>query len=426
MKDQRHPFALSDFRYFWLARMCTTLAQNCVIVVIGWQVYDIARRSMEPRQAALWLGLIGLAQFAPLFLLTPVTGWVADRLDRRLIVRLCSGAQMLCAAVLWIYAAAGHASLAPLFVVAVVLGIARAFYAPAQNALAPNLVPVDLVPRAIATNAIAVRTGAIAGPVAGGYLYAVTAQLPYACSAVLFGLALAFALLIGPVAALVADRSKKPWRQMLDGLHYIRENRIVLGAISLDLVAVLLGGATALLPIYARDILHVGPSGLGFLRSASSLGALAAATQLTYRPQHSRIGLKMFWAVGIYGAATLVFGLSRSMPLSLAALAIVGAADMLSVYVRQSLIQLSTPNEMRGRVGAVSTLFVSASNELGEAESGLLAALAGPVGAVVFGGAGAIAAALLWSRWFPALRLADNFEALPVRPADGVLEKPPA
>jgi MFS family permease len=408
--NYKRPLSFRDFRYFWVARGCTTLAQSCMIVVIGWQVYDVARRSMDLRHAALWLGLIGLVQFAPLFALTLVTGWVADRVDRRLIVRLCVGTQWLCAATLAAVNGFAHLTLAPLFVVAAALGVARAFYAPAQSAIGPNLVPAAVLPRAIASNSIATRVGAILGPALGGALYGAAPHLPYTVSACLFGGALGCLLMIRPIAATNMDRMRKPWRQMIEGLQYVRRNRLVLGAISLDLFAVLLGGTTALLPIFARDMLHIGPSGLGVLRAAPPLGALLAASWLSFRPLQNNVGPNLLIAVGVYGVATAAFGLSRWEPLSLACLVTLGAADMISLYVRQSLIQLSTPNEMRGRVGAISTMFVSASNELGEAESGFLAALVGPVAAVVIGGVGAVAVAALWSRWFPTLRDAQNFD----------------
>ncbi len=410
MVHSSHPFAYRDFRYFWLARGCTTLAQNCMVVVIGWQVYDVARRTMEPQQAALWLGLIGLVQFAPVFLLTLVTGWVADRIDRRLIVRLCVATQLACATTLAVSNWHERITFAPLFAVAVVLGIARAFYAPAQSAISPNLVSREALPRAIASNSIIARVGAILGPAVGGMLYGVATHLPYTVSAGLFSCALLCMFMLRPIKATNMDRSRHPWQQMIDGLRYVRQNRLVLGAISLDLFAVLLGGTTALLPIFARDVLHIGPSGLGVLRACPPIGALLTAGWFAFRPLQERIGVKMLVGVGVYGAATAVFGLSRWLPLSLACLAILGAADMFSLYVRQSLIQLSTPNEMRGRVGAISSMFVSASNELGEAESGFLAAGVGPTAAVVIGGVGAMAVAVLWSRWFPMLRDARRFE----------------
>jgi MFS family permease len=406
----RQPFAYRDYRLFWIGRLASNLAQNAMVVVIGWQVYDIARLTMGTKAAALQLGLIGLAQFLPIFVLTLITGWVADRVDRRLIGRICLGLQLVCASMLaWATLAEGK-TLAPLFAGAVLLGITRAFSMPALNALAPNLVPPEVLPRAIATNAIGNRVGGILGPALGGYLYAIWAPLPYLTSAVAYGAALVCLILIRPLAKTMLDGSRNPWRQMIEGLAYVRDNKLVLGAISLDLFAVLLGGATAMLPIFARDILHAGPAALGHMRAAPAVGAMAIALWFSWRPLRQHVGMKMLGAVAIFGAATVGFGLSRWMPLSLACLAILGAADMLSVYVRQTLIQLYTPNEMRGRVGAVSSMFVSASNELGEAESGFLAALIGPVAAVVAGGVGAIGITLLWAHWFPSLRNAKTFE----------------
>jgi MFS family permease len=266
------------------------------------------------------------------------------------------------------------------------------------------------LPKAIAMSSIAWQSGAIAGPALGGYLYAVAPHLPYTVAASLFSVALLCLFLIGAKPRSTMDRDQNPWKQMIDGLGYVRQNRLVLGAISLDLFAVLLGGATAMLPIFARDILHAGPTGLGHLRAAPAVGATLTAIWFSFRPLKINVGVKMLAAVVVFGAATVLFGLSRSMPLSLACLALLGAADMFSVYVRQSLIQLHTPDAMRGRVGAVSSLFISASNELGEAESGFLAALIGPVAAVIGGGLAAIGITLLWARWFPELRLARTFE----------------
>jgi MFS family permease len=404
----QHPFAFRDFRYFTMARFCSTLAQNSVIVVMGWQVYDAARHTMGPKAASLQLGIVGLLQFVPLFALTLITGWVADYVDRRYVARLCLAMQLACAASLAWQSAHGAVPLAFLFTVAVLLGTARAFSNPTLNALAPQIVPPAVLPRAIAINAITNRAGAILGPVAGGYLYAWKPPLPYLFSSLLLGVALLGMLLIRPIMSAMPDRSRNPWSQMLEGLRYVRHNQLVLGAISLDLFAVLLGGATAMLPAFAYDILKVGPSALGHLRAAPAVGAIATALWFSYRPLGRRAGSRMLTAVAVFGVATIIFGLSRWIPLSLLCLAILGAADMLSVYVRQSLIQLSTPNAMRGRVGAVSSLFISASNELGEAESGFLAALIGPVAAVVAGGIGAIAITLLWARLFPALRMAER------------------
>jgi MFS family permease len=405
-----HPFAIRDFRFYWTARLASTIAQMSMVIVIGWQVYDIARHTMDTQQAALQLGFIGVVQFVPLFVLTLVTGWTADRLDRRYIARASIFLELACAAALGWCTWSGTISLPILFVVAGLLGVARAFAMPALQALAPNLVPREVLPRAIALSSIAWQSGSIAGPALGGYLYAWAPHMPYAVSGGLFAISLICMFLIGPKPRSAMLASQNPWKQMIDGLHYVRRNRLVLGAISLDLFAVLLGGATAMLPIFARDILHAGPTGLGHLRAAPAVGATLTAIWFAYRPLRHNVGVKMLAAVGVFGLATIAFGFSRWMPLSLACLGLLGAADMLSVYVRQSLIQLYTPDAMRGRVGAVSSLFISASNELGEAESGFLAALIGPVVAVVAGGFAAIGVTLLWAKYFPELRKARSFD----------------
>lgn len=411
------PLRLVQFRVFWLARLTWTIGSLAMVIVIGWQVYDISRQTMGLKEAAFRLGIIGVVQFVPLFLLTLVTGWTADRLDRRWIARAAVALELACAASLCWLAWTHGTTLAALYVVAALLGVGRAFAGPALSALAPNLVPRDILPRAIALSSIAWQTGAILGPALGGYLYAFAPYAPYAASGVLFGIALISLLAIGPTQRTGLQRSPNPWAQMVEGMRYVRRNRLVLGAISLDLFAVLLGGATAMLPVFARDVLHAGAEGLGHLRAAPAVGATLTAAFFSARPLKQNVGLKMLTAVGVFGAATIIFGLSRSMPLSLACLALLGAADMFSVYVRQSLIQLYTPDEMRGRVGAVSSLFISASNELGEAESGFLGAVIGPVPAVIAGGIGAIAVVLLWSWWFPELRLAKDFDAPDVRTA---------
>lgn len=404
------PFRIASFRAFWLARLTATVAQMAMVIVIGWQVYDIARQTMDPRDAALRLGIIGLVQFAPLFLLTLVTGWTADHVDRRWIARGSVLLELMCAAALALFAWSHSTTLEVLYVVAALLGVARAFAGPALGALAPNLVPRAILPNAIALSSIAWQTGAIVGPAVGGYLYALAPVAPYAASVVLFAISLTGLLLIPKVAAERSASGMRPWHQMIEGLRYVRHNRLVLGAISLDLFAVLLGGATAMLPVYARDVLHAGATGLGHLRAAPALGATLTAAYFAVRPLKTEVGVKMLIAVGVFGGATIVFGLSRSMPLSLVCLTLLGAADMFSVYVRQSLIQLHTPDDKRGRVGAVSSLFISASNELGEAESGFLAALIGPVAAVVAGGVGALVVVGIWARSFPELRLAKSFE----------------
>jgi MFS family permease len=405
------PFHYADFRAYWCARFAATLGSNAMVVVIGWQVYAIARTSgMSPKESAFQLGMVGLAQFLPLFALTLFTGWAADRIDRRWIARAALLLEAVCAAMLGLLAFHGTTTLPAIFGIAALLGVAQAFAGPAVGALAPNLVPAPVLPTAIATSSVAWQVGAIVGPAMGGYLFAANQWLPYAVITVLFLLCTFALFMIGPIPRTAIDRSVNPWVQMVDGLRYVRRNRLVLGAISLDLFAVLLGGATAMLPIYARDILKVGPEGLGHLRAAPAFGSAITAIWFSFRPLKNNVGVKMLAAVCVFGAATVVFGLSVWMPLSLVCLALLGSADMISVYVRQSLIQIWTPNDMRGRVGAVSSLFISGSNQLGEAESGFLAALVGPVAGVVAGGVGAILVTLLWSRWFPELKAARTFE----------------
>lgn len=403
------PLRIPAFRAFWLARLMTTIAQMAMVIVIGWQVYDIARASMGIREAAFQLGLIGLVQFVPLFVLTPVSGWVADRLDRRHVARAVLVLELACAAILLWATWSGLVSLPILFAVAALLGVARAFAGPALGALAPNLVPRELLPRAIALSSTAWQTGAILGPAIGGILYDIIPHLAYGFSAALFALSTLCLFLIGPV-----KRTKiapgQPIKRMIEGLQYVGSNRLVLGAITLDLFAVLLGGATAMLPVYARDILKVGVEGLGPLRAAPALGATLTAIFFSFRPIRTNVGVKMLTAVVVFGAATAIFGVSTSYPLSLAMLGLLGAADMFSVYIRQSLIQLHTPDAMRGRVSAASTLAISASNELGETRSGFTAALLGPVAATVGGGIAAVAVTLVWAGLFPELRRARTFE----------------
>jgi MFS family permease len=372
------PLRIPAFRYFWLARLSWTIGSLAMVIVMGWQVYDIARHTMGLKEAAFRLGIIGVVQFVPLFLLTLVSGWTADRIDRRWIGLASVALELGCAAALAWLAWTHTTTLLALYVVAALLGVGRAFAGPALGALAPNLVPAEILPRAIALSSIAWQTGAVVGPALGGYLYAYAPHAPYAVSALLFALAFMSLLAIPAVPRSELTHGKNPWAQMVEGLSYVRRNRLVLGAISLDLFAVLLGGATAMLPVFARDVLHAGPEGLGHLRAAPAVGATLTAAFFSFRPLRHNVGTKMLTAVGVFGGATIVFGFSRSMPLSLFCLALLGSADMFSVYVRQSLIQLYTPDAMRGRVGAVSSLFISASNELGEAESGFLAPSSAP------------------------------------------------
>jgi len=350
-----------------------------------------------------------LAQFLPLFLLTLPAGEVADRRDRRKVMALAVGVDALCAAALAFNALQPHPSLPLVFAVAAVFGCARAFVSPASTAMGPMLVPRPLLPRAIAFNSLAWQGASILGPALGGLLVAASTPLSYGVSVGLYA--------VGALFLLFIRTNTRPERQpgsrlalIKEGIGYVWRQKIVFGAISLDLAAVLLGGATALLPVFARDVLHAGPELFGTLRAAPAVGAALTALILARKPIHRFAGRWMFSGVAVFGLATVVFALSRQVWLSVAALAVLGAADMVSVFIRQTLIQIVTPDPMRGRVAAVSTLFIGASNELGEFESGLAARFLGPVGAVLFGGLGALGVTALWAKLFPSLRRADRLE----------------
>ncbi|RED15716.1 MFS transporter [Parasphingopyxis lamellibrachiae] len=411
MAHEPHPFQIVNFRAYWASRLSMTLGQYAMMLIIGWQAYNIARDGgMSVGGAAGQLAIIGLLQFVPLFLLTPFAGLAADRFDRKTVARIMVALQMLCAAALSFATWSDMMTLPTLFGIAVILGIARAFAGPALSALAPNLVPKAVLPNAIALSSIAWQTGMIVGPAIGGYLYVINPALPYAATCGLLSISFIALSLIGAVPRPAIRGTQHPVSQVVDGLRYVRRNKMVLGAITLDLFAVFLAGATALFPVYARDILEVGATGLSQLAAAPAVGAALTALWFSFRPLKNNVGPKMLWAVGFFGLATIVFGFSTSMPLSLAALFVVGAADMFSVYIRQSLIQLHTPDDKRGRVSSVSLLTISASNEFGDFFSGTLAWIIGPVAAVVTGGFGAIATVLLWTAWFPALRTTKTFE----------------
>ncbi|WP_375403269.1 MFS transporter [uncultured Sphingomonas sp.] len=416
MTTAPHPFRIANFRAYWVSRLASTLATGAMALIVGWQVYTIARTTMDVRDSAFLLGMIGLAQFVPLFLLTPVVGLVADSVDRRRIVRATTTLLVLVAGGLGILTWTGALGLPALFGAAVLIGVARAFSGPAYSALAPNLVPREVLPTAIAVGSIAWQVGSIAGPGVGGLLLDVSPVAAYVAAALMFAVALGGVFLIGPVPQPPAQKDHRPLARIVEGFGYVRRNRLVLATITLDLFAVLLAGATALLPVFARDVLHVGEAELGLLAASAGVGAASMAIWFSVRPMKHDVGRKMLLAVIVFGAATIVFGVSRQLWLSIGALVVAGAADMVSVYIRSSLIQLHTPDAMRGRVSAVSQLTISASNELGEAESGLLAALIGPVGAVVFGGVGAIAVTLLWARLYPELKLAKSFDPPEVSP----------
>jgi len=422
------PLAIPDFRLYWIARFCAVLSTMGMVVIIGYQVYDVARADygMSINQAAFQIGLVGLAQFVPLLLLTPVSGYVADRFERRTVARIANAIDMAVALALGWFTMTDALTLPLLFGMAALHGVARVFVGPAMSAIAPNIVPAPLLPRAIAMSSIAWQSASVAGPALGGFLYAADPAAPYWAAAALMAVS---GIALTPIRRVVPppmDRTVRPLRQMADGLAYVRNHRFLLGAITLDLFAVLLGGATAMLPVFARDILHVGTEGLGLLRGAPALGAAIVALWFSWRPLQDNVGIKMLLAVAAFGLLTIVFGLSREMWLSLLALALLGAADMLSVYVRSSLVQLYTPDMMRGRVSAVSGLAISASNELGEMQSGIAAALIGPVGAVVFGGAAAVAVAGIWTYLFPELRRARTFDPPETALANAVMEEKPA
>ncbi|MBN8818178.1 MAG: MFS transporter [Sphingomonas sp.] len=411
-----HPIQIGAFRAFLVVRLCTILGATGMTLIIAWQAYNIARLTMAPAQAAAQLGLIGLIQFSVIFAMTPFAGLVADNFKRTRVAMITLTIVLGCAAVLALSSYEGWISLPLIFCVAAVLGFGRAFQGPAISSLAPNIVPKHLLPKAIALGSIFWQAGAIVGPAIAGYAYALKPHYAYLASAGLFLASIVAMVLVGKVPQAPPQTGRHPIRQVLDGITYVRTNRLVLGAITLDLFAVLLAGTTALLPVYARDVLHVGAAGLGHLAAAPGVGAGLTALWFSFRPLKHNVGLKMLISVAVFGLATMVFGLTAFLPqqvailVALAAMATWGSADMFSVFVRQSLIQLHTPDDMRGRVSSVSLMTISASNELGEAESGFLAALIGPVAAVILGGAGAIAITLWWSRLFPELRHARTFD----------------
>ena len=398
-----------DYLAFWCSRWTGSFAAQIQSVAMGWQMYALARKTRSVEESAFLVGMIGLAAFMPVFLLTLPAGETADRHDRKTVLLACFAGEILTVLTLAVASWRGFASVPLLLVVAAAFGAARAFFAPANTAMGPMLVPRVLLPRAIAWNSLAWQTASVAGPAAGGLLVALSPTHAYF---VTFGLyllsALAVAVIRKPTQPQVQPGSR--WTLMKEGLRYVWSQRIVFGAISLDLFAVLLGGATALLPVFARDILHVGAQGFGILRAGPAIGATVVGLWLAAHPIRHKAGVFMFGGVAVFGLSTCVFALSHSLWLSVAALACLGGADMLSVFVRQTLIQLITPDPMRGRVAAVSSVFIGASNELGEFESGVVARFFGPVGAALFGGVGALIVTGVWARLFPALRNADRLE----------------
>jgi MFS family permease len=389
----------------WFARLFGATGNQMLLVAVGWQMYELTGSAWD-------LGLVGLYQFLPALLLTLVAGHVADRVHRGRIVAVCLVAQAL-VALLLVAATHGFDGWPPfvsrnlLLVASVVLGACRAFQMPAQQALTPLLVPAAMLPRATAFSAAGIQTAVIGGPALGGVIFIAGASAVYATCTVLFALGCFF------MARLRYEHSPTPHEPVtlatvFAGVTFICQRKAVLGAVSLDLFAVLLGGATALLPMFAKDILHVGPWGLGLLRGAPAVGALLTSAVLARWPLQRRVGHKLLMAVGVYGLAMMLFGASTSFGLSMLALAVSGAADMVSVVVRQTLVQLETPDGMRGRVSAVNSVFIGASNQLGEFESGVTAAWLGPVGSVVLGGVGTLVVAMAWWRLFPSLAQRDR------------------
>ena len=395
-------FAYRPYLLYWLARLFATFAIQIVVVAIGWKVYDLTHDPMA-------LGYVGLMQFLPAFLLVLVTGTVADRVSRRLIIITCFAVEGAAAVWLLGLSLSGSPAVLPIYAVLIVMGIARAFMGPAIQSVVPNLVPKEALATAIGWVSSSWQVAAIGGPVVGGLLYGISELAAFGTAVVLFAGSVGLMLALPPIS--VHEQDKEPaWQAVSAGFRYVFSNRIVLGAISLDLFAVLLGGAVALMPIYASDILVLGPAGLGMMRAAPGIGAILVAALLARFPIRTLAGVKMFVGVAIFGAATVVFGVSLTPWLSILALGLMGAGDMISVYVRETLIQLATPDELRGRVSAVNMVFVGASNELGEFRAGSMAALIGTVPAVVFGGIGTLAVAGLWSVMFPDLRRAEKLD----------------
>ena len=394
----KHP----SFLLFVLSRAFSRFSGQIAAVAVGWQIYDLTGSAFD-------LGMIGLVQFLPTALLVFVAGHAVDRYERKRVVQICLLVEALTALLLAWGAYTGSLTVLQIFVAMAVLGTAGAFESPAISALLPLVAPQGSLQRATAISSGVGQIATITGPALGGLAYAVAPALPYG---LMVAFCLAGTLLMGAIRptqpAVVRDAASPA--DLFAGVRFVRDNAAILGTISLDLFAVLLGGATALLPIYARDILQTGPLGLGILRAAPAVGALLMTAVLARHAIHRRVGMRMFQAVIVFGLATVVFAVSRSMALSVAALAIMGAADTVSVVIRFSLVQLATPDEMRGRVGAVNFLFINASNQLGQFESGITAALFGAMPAAVLGGVGTVAIALLWMKLFPTLRNVERLE----------------
>lgn len=391
-----------SFVIFSFTRVATTLAYQILGVAIGWQIYALTSNPLD-------LGLVGLAQFVPTVLFTLMSGHIVDRYDRKIIFQLSVIIEGLGAFVLAVGSYYGWLNREIILFIIFFIGAARAFERPAMQALLPGLVPTKLFPQAIAWSTSSNQTATIVGPALGGLLYLIDPSVDYSGVGILF---LISGILVSLIVSTQIPYNHKPMtlQSLFAGITFIRNQPVILGAISLDLFAVLLGGATALLPVYAREILMVGPQGLGVLRAAPAIGALVMSAFLGYRPLHRRAGKTMFTAVGLFGIATAIFAVSTSFTVSFFALIILGSADVFSVVIRQSLVQIQTPDEMRGRVSAVNLLFIGTSNQLGEFESGVTAAWFGVVPAVLIGGIGTLLIAAIWVRLFPELAQTDTLE----------------
>ena len=390
-----------DFAVYAAARFCATLCWTMLDVAVGWQVYQLTRNPLD-------LGFVGLAQFLPFVLLVLPAGHTADRADRRRVLLAAYSVSTAAVILLLWFTLAGGREVWPVFVAMTLSGAGRAFWMPTSQAMTPNLVPPEAFQNAVAMNSVLLEIGVIAGPALGGLLYLLGPAVVYGTSLGLLLLILALISTIKPFRAAAPAKAFSP-TDVLEGIRFVFRRRTVLGAISLDLFAVLFGGATALLPVYASDVLHIGPAGLGILRTAPGIGAAVTALLLAFNPIERHVGRWMFSGVAAFGAATIVFGLSHEFWVSLPALAVLGAGDMLSVYIRHVLVQLETPDVIRGRVSAVSSMFIGASNELGEFESGLTARWFGPVLAVVIGGVATLLVVASYLKLFPELRFMDKF-----------------
>ncbi len=408
-------FRHRGYRWYWVMRQLVSAARQMMAVAIGWQVYDLARTTRSVEEAAFILGLVGLTQFTPVLFLSLIGGQLADRFNRRhiLIVAFCVRIIAVIGLIFSVFINPAYA-LPLVFAMAALQGVVNAFIPSASHSLFPLLVPKEDLPIAIAWNSLGFQGAAILGPAIGGFLYVLGPQIVYSVGGVMT-LCAVLAISIAPIPKHEPKETSDGLTLVKEGLRFVRGNKMVLGSISLDLVVVLFAGATALLPVFARDILETGTGGLGLLRAAPAIGAAGVAFMFAVRPMTKNVGPWLFGAIAVYGAAMLTFGLSPWFWLSMVALAVSGGADMISVYLRDALLLLSTPENMRGRVTSVSFIFISASNELGEFESGIAARLLGPVGAVVFGGVAAIATSGIWIKLFPPLWQADRLDDIDQR-----------